>query len=44
MMTIDNSASFTEASFSPNDLIIQMAELEVKIRYIKVSFDHNENK
>ncbi|KAI9334453.1 Rho GTPase activation protein [Pilaira anomala] len=28
MMTIDNSASFTEASFSPNDLITQMAELE----------------
>jgi hypothetical protein len=29
MMTVDNSASFSEGSFQPNDLILQMAELEV---------------
>lgn len=28
-MTIDNSASFSESGFQPNNLIAQMAELEV---------------
>lgn len=31
MMTVDNSTLFTEGNFQPNDLINQMAELEVLI-------------
>ena len=29
MMTVDNSANFSDIGFQPNDLIGQMAELEV---------------
>lgn len=35
MITADNSTLFTEGNFQPNDLITQMAELEVQIDMLK---------